>query len=83
MSNSHAVGDSKVPETIQDKAPKGLEESLPNAVHDTGSDTGRKSHAVKDAAGNTDSKVPEALQKAVPEKLEKVLPDSIHNTGGK
>lgn len=38
---SHAVGDSKVPEKVQEKAPQGLEESLPNKVHDTGSSTGR------------------------------------------
>jgi len=29
---SHAVGDSKVPEKVQEKAPQGLEESLPNRV---------------------------------------------------
>jgi hypothetical protein len=29
---SHATGDSKVPDAIQQKAPQGLEESLPNKV---------------------------------------------------
>lgn len=29
---SRAVGDSKVPEKVQEKAPQGLEESLPNKV---------------------------------------------------
>lgn len=29
---SHATGHSKVPETVQQKAPKGLEESLPDKV---------------------------------------------------
>lgn len=29
---SHATGGSKVPETVQQKAPQGLEESLPNKV---------------------------------------------------
>ncbi|KAJ9648460.1 hypothetical protein H2201_000796 [Coniosporium apollinis] len=74
---SHATGDSKVPDTIQDKAPKGLEESLPNSVHDTG-DQGRKTHALGDGE---DSKVPKPIQKIVPEKLERALPNKIHNTG--
>jgi len=29
---SHASGDSKVPQAVQDKAPKGVEESLPDSV---------------------------------------------------
>jgi hypothetical protein len=32
---SHATGGSKVPDTIQQKAPQGLEESLPNKVRIT------------------------------------------------
>ncbi|KAJ4296204.1 hypothetical protein N0V90_006249 [Kalmusia sp. IMI 367209] len=75
---SHAVGDSKVPSSVQQKAPQGLEESLPNKVHDTGSGTGRQTHA-KD--GGDASIVPKGIQKAVPEKLERALPDSIHDTG--
>ncbi|KAJ4345443.1 uncharacterized protein N0V89_011573 [Didymosphaeria variabile] len=75
---SHATGGSKVPDTVQQKAPQGLEESLPNKVHDTGSGTGRQTHA-KD--GGDASIVPKPLQKAVPEKLERALPDSIHDTG--
>ena len=95
---SHATGDSKVPGSVQQKAPQGLEESLPNKVssysilrgkvihgrcwyaqvHDTGSGTGRQTHA-KD--GGDASIVPKGIQKAVPEKLERVLPDSIHDTG--
>jgi hypothetical protein len=96
---SHATGDSKVPEGIQNKAPKGLEESLPNKVclamfhrcisqvvnnnnapkvHDTGSGTGRQTHALNDGE---DSIVPKGIQKAVPEPLERALPNKIHNTG--
>jgi hypothetical protein len=29
---SHATGDSAVPKTVQDKAPSGLEEALPDSV---------------------------------------------------
>jgi hypothetical protein len=47
-------------------------------VHDTGSGTGRQTHA-KD--GGDASIVPKPIQKAVPEKLERALPDSIHDTG--
>ncbi|KAL5380049.1 hypothetical protein DPSP01_008086 [Paraphaeosphaeria sporulosa] len=75
---SHATGGSEVPEAIQNKAPQGLEESLPNKIHDTGSGTGRQTHA-KD--GGDASIVPKVLQKAVPEKLERALPDAIHDTG--
>ncbi|KAL3453678.1 hypothetical protein BJX65DRAFT_302569 [Aspergillus insuetus] len=75
---SHATGGSKVPEEIQNKAPQGLEESLPNKVHDTGSGTGRQTHALNEGE---DSIVPKGIQKAVPEPLERALPNKIHNTG--
>ncbi|OCL12070.1 hypothetical protein AOQ84DRAFT_312819 [Glonium stellatum] len=75
---SHATGDSKVPGKVQEKAPQGLEESLPNKLHDTGSGTGRQTHA-KD--GGNASIVPKGIQKAVPEKLERALPNAIHDTG--
>ncbi|TKA71846.1 hypothetical protein B0A49_04066 [Cryomyces minteri] len=83
MDQSHATGGSKVPDKVQEKAPKGLEESLPNSVHDTGSSgTGSgQTHAKTNADGSTDSIVPKGIQKVVPEKLERALPDSIHNTG--
>ncbi len=70
---SHATGDSKVPESVQNVAPRGLEENLPNQVHDTGS-SGSKSHATGD------SLVPQAVQEAVPESVEKALPEAIHPT---
>ncbi|KAL3473443.1 hypothetical protein BJX99DRAFT_233729 [Aspergillus californicus] len=75
---SHATGDSKVPKGVQDRAPQGLEESLPNKVHDTGAGTGRQTHALNDG---DDSIVPKGIQKAVPEGLERALPNKIHNTG--
>lgn len=73
---SHATGDSKVPEAAQKVLPQGVEESVPNTIHDTGS-SGSKSHAVGD------SKVPKTLQEAVPESVEKALPNNIHDTGNK
>lgn len=74
---SHA-GHSNVPEGIQKAAPKGVEDSLPDSVHDTGSnkDTGKVSHATGD------SKVPQALQEALPESVERAVPDAIHDTSG-
>jgi hypothetical protein len=62
-----------VPNKAQEKLPKGVEESVPNAVHDTGSQ-GRVSHATGD------SKVPKKVQEIVPEGLERALPDKIHDT---
>ena len=70
---SHAVGGSVVPEIAQEKLPQGVEENVPNTVHDTGS-TGSKSHATGD------SKVPLPVQEAVPKKLEEILPNKIHDT---
>ncbi|KAL4912105.1 hypothetical protein BDW62DRAFT_206774 [Aspergillus aurantiobrunneus] len=75
---SHAAGGSKVPQAVQDKAPQGLEESLPNKMHDTGSGTGRQTHALNEGE---ESMLPKGVQKAAPEKLERALPNKIHNTG--
>ncbi|KAH7123714.1 hypothetical protein B0J11DRAFT_435512 [Dendryphion nanum] len=73
---SHA-SESKVPGKVQEQAPKGLEESLPNSVHDTG-ESGRKTHAKDDGEASI---VPKGIQKVVPESVERALPDSIHDTG--
>jgi hypothetical protein len=62
-----------VPDKAQEKVPKGVEESLPNSVHDTGSQ-GRKSHATGDSV------VPEKLQEILPESVERAVPDAIHDT---
>ncbi|KAI4851023.1 hypothetical protein E4T44_02395 [Aureobasidium sp. EXF-8845] len=69
---SHATGDSKVPSSIQQNAPKEVENALPNAAHDTGSQS--QSHATGP------SKVPEAIQNIAPKGLEEALPESIHPT---
>ncbi|KAJ9623206.1 hypothetical protein H2203_006143 [Taxawa tesnikishii (nom. ined.)] len=70
---SHASGGSHVPEKAQEKLPKGVEDNVPNQIHDTGS-SGSKSHATGD------SKVPKVLQEAVPKKVEEALPNAIHDT---
>ncbi|KAL9117454.1 MAG: hypothetical protein Q9187_006008 [Circinaria calcarea] len=75
---SHATGDSVVPDKVQDVAPKGLEKSLPDTVHDTSSSTSGNQGAHSHATGP--SKVPEAIQKVAPEGLERALPESIHPT---
>jgi len=62
-----------VPDKAQEKLPKGVEETVPNAVHDTGSQ-GRQSHATGDSV------VPKKIQELAPEGLERALPDSIHDT---
>ncbi|RDW58834.1 hypothetical protein BP6252_13310 [Coleophoma cylindrospora] len=74
---SHAT-ESSVPGSIQRQAPKKIEDELPDAVHDTGSNskTGKVSHATGD------SKVPQALQEALPESVERAVPNAIHDTSG-
>ncbi|KAL8706985.1 MAG: hypothetical protein Q9201_000033 [Fulgogasparrea decipioides] len=72
-SRSHATGDSKVPQKLQEVLPKGVEESVPNSIHDTGTKT-RGSHATGDSA------VPEPVQNAVPKGAEEALPDKVHPT---
>ncbi|RDW57701.1 hypothetical protein BP5796_12502 [Coleophoma crateriformis] len=74
---SHAT-ESSVPGSIQRQAPKKIEDELPDAVHNTGSNskTGKVSHATGD------SKVPQALQEALPESVEKAVPNAIHDTSG-
>ncbi|KAI5362489.1 hypothetical protein Slin15195_G061460 [Septoria linicola] len=67
-----------VPEKAQEAVPKSVEEKIPDAAHDTGSNkhTGKVSHATGD------SKVPQTLQEGLPEKIEKVVPNAIHDTKG-
>ncbi|KAL8900211.1 MAG: hypothetical protein Q9207_005803 [Kuettlingeria erythrocarpa] len=69
---SHATGDSIVPQKLQEKLPKGVEEAVPNAIHDTGSHG--TSHATDKSA------VPKPAQEAVPKGVEETLPDKIHPT---
>jgi len=78
---SHATGHSKVPESVQRKAPEGLEESLPDSVHPTGANPGQstnKSHAIDPEHGSI---VPKKLQEKLPESVERAVPNAIHDTG--
>ncbi|KAK5095424.1 hypothetical protein LTR70_003588 [Exophiala xenobiotica] len=67
---------SYVPETAQENLPKGVEDAVPNKVHDTGKE-GSRSHATGE------SMVPESVQEVAPEAVERALPESIHPTEGK
>ncbi|KAM0714970.1 hypothetical protein Q7P37_009435 [Cladosporium fusiforme] len=64
--------------TTEQQVPKNVEDKLPDAAHDTGSNkhTGKVSHATGD------SKVPKTLQEGLPEKVEKIVPNAIHDTKG-
>ena len=75
MGESHAVGDSVVPQKVQEIVPEGLERALPNSIHDTGVD-GRKSNATNP----DESVVPKTAQEAVPKKVEEALPEKVHPT---
>jgi len=77
---SHATDPnaSKVPHSVQEKVPKGLEDSLPDKVHPTEGDAGRD---VSHATGK--SIVPQKLQEKLPEKVERVVPNAIHDTSDK
>ncbi|KAL5122039.1 hypothetical protein ACEQ8H_000256 [Pleosporales sp. CAS-2024a] len=78
---SHAQGASAVPKAVQDAAPPGLEEALPEKVHPTGgaaSQSTGKSHALNDGQ---DSIVPKKIQEILPESVERAVPNVIHNTG--
>lgn len=70
LHQTHAHKERQVPKSVEDK--------LPDAAHDTGSnrETGKISHATGD------SKVPKTLQEGLPEKVEKVVPNAIHDTRG-
>ncbi|QDS72618.1 hypothetical protein FKW77_002141 [Venturia effusa] len=76
---SHATDPnaSKVPETVQQKVPKGVEDALPDSVHPTppGNDAGK---GVSHATGK--SIVPQKLQEKLPEKVERAVPNFIHDT---
>lgn len=65
-------------DTLCFQVPKSVEDKLPDALHDTGSnkDTGKVSHATGDSI------VPKTLQEGLPEKVEKAVPNAIHDTSG-
>ncbi|KAF2132994.1 hypothetical protein P153DRAFT_283390 [Dothidotthia symphoricarpi CBS 119687] len=79
---SHAAGDSKVPHSIQQKAPQGLEENLPNSIHDTGSSKhGPQTNVSHAKGGGAASIVPQKIQEKLPESIERAVPNAIHDTG--
>ena len=73
---SHATNpsDSKVPYKVQEFAPKGLEQGLPDSVHPT---KGENSFGMGQSHATGKSIVPEGIQKGAPEALERALPDSV------
>ncbi|KAF4469096.1 hypothetical protein FALBO_4008 [Fusarium albosuccineum] len=78
---SHATGESKVPPAIQQKAPRGLEEKLPDSVHPTGSEPGQSTNKSHAKGGGEASIVPQKIQEKLPESVERAVPNAIHDTG--
>ncbi|KAJ5337443.1 hypothetical protein MYU51_020345 [Penicillium brevicompactum] len=78
---SHATGASKVPEAVQNKAPRGLEGSLPDSVHPTGSQPGQSTNKSHAKGGGEASFVPQKVQEKLPESIERAVPNAIHDTG--
>ncbi|KAF1842717.1 uncharacterized protein K460DRAFT_407111 [Cucurbitaria berberidis CBS 394.84] len=75
---SHASSDSK----IQKQVPAGLEENLPNAIHDTGSSKeGPQTNTSHAKGGGKASIVPQKIQEKLPESIERAVPNAIHDTG--
>ncbi|KAI1778212.1 hypothetical protein F4818DRAFT_405198 [Hypoxylon cercidicola] len=83
MDKSHATGGSKVPGKVQEKAPKGLEESLPESVHPTSKNPMQSANKTHAKGGGEESILPKKVQEAVPEGIEKAVPNVLHNTGDK
>lgn len=77
---SHATDPnaSKVPGSVQQKVPKGVEDALPDKIHPTEGDAGK---GVSHATGK--SIVPQKLQEKLPEKIERAVPNAIHDTSDK
>ncbi|EKG16832.1 hypothetical protein MPH_05935 [Macrophomina phaseolina MS6] len=78
---SHASDNSKVPGKVQEKAPQGLEESLPDSVHPTGAEPGQSTNKTHAKDGGAASIVPQKLQEKLPESVERAVPNAIHDTG--
>ncbi|KAM7190147.1 hypothetical protein V8F33_009624 [Rhypophila sp. PSN 637] len=84
MDRPHATGgptNSAVPDKVQQKAPKGLEEALPDSVHPTGKEPGQSTHKTHALNDGEDTIVPKKIQEKLPEKVERAVPNIIHNTG--
>ena len=69
-----AVGESVVPQKIQEKLPKSVEEAIPNKIYDTGTNASGTSHKT----GN--SVVPGVLLEIVPTGIERALLEKVHPT---
>ncbi|CAO2655220.1 Nn.00g102840.m01.CDS01 [Neocucurbitaria sp. VM-36] len=81
---SHATGESAVPNKVQDVAPKGLEDALPEGVHPTGSNPNDQSTNQTHAKDGGDASiVPKKIQEKLPESVERAVPNAIHDTGDK
>ncbi|KAH6869536.1 hypothetical protein B0T10DRAFT_568844 [Thelonectria olida] len=78
---SHAAGDSKVPGKVQEEAPQGLEERLPDSVHPTEPKAGESTMKTHAKDGGNASIVPKKLQEVLPEGVERAVPNAIHDTG--
>ncbi|KAI2625780.1 hypothetical protein GGR54DRAFT_637557 [Hypoxylon sp. NC1633] len=84
MDKSHAIGESKVPGKVQEKAPKGLEENLPESIHPTGANPTTSSNNKTHAKGGGDESIlPKKVQEKVPESVERAVPNALHDTGDK
>ncbi|KAJ4320716.1 hypothetical protein N0V94_003246 [Neodidymelliopsis sp. IMI 364377] len=80
---SHAQGDSAVPGKIQEAAPSGLEEALPDSVHPTGGKADQSTSQTHAKDGGDASIVPKKIQEILPESVERAVPNAIHDTGDK
>ncbi len=63
-----------MPYKVQEVAPKGLEQGLPDSVHPT---KGENPLGMRQSHATGKSVVPEGIQKLVPEALERALPDTV------
>ncbi|KAK3310043.1 uncharacterized protein B0T15DRAFT_481539 [Chaetomium strumarium] len=80
---SHATGHSKVPGKVQEAAPQGLEEALPDKLHPTGAEPGQSTHKTHAKDDGNASIVPKKVQEKLPESIERAVPNVIHDTGSK
>ncbi|KAL4731735.1 hypothetical protein ACLX1H_000717 [Fusarium chlamydosporum] len=78
---SHATDTSKVPESLQEAVPRGVEESLPDSIHPTGKNPGQSTNKSHAKGGGKESVVPQKIQEKLPESVERAVPNAIHDTG--
>ncbi|KAJ4990819.1 hypothetical protein SVAN01_03608 [Stagonosporopsis vannaccii] len=80
---SHTTGDSAVPNKVQEQAPSGLEEALPDSIHPTGGKADQSTSQTHAKDGGDASIVPKKVQEILPESVERAVPNAIHDTGDK